>query len=55
MEVKEQEKLIHKIGKVLANSLKGFYGKIVFNFSNGVYQNANVEQSIKPEKQEKKE
>ncbi len=37
------------IGKKLALALPGFYGRVTFNYQNGVYVNSNVEQSIKPD------
>ena len=42
----QTKELLNKTGIELANELGDFYGKIVFNFHNGVYVNANVEQSI---------
>ena len=43
----QTKELLNKTGIELAKELGDFYGKIVFNFHNGVYVNANVEQSIK--------
>ena len=42
----QTKELLNKTGIELAKALGDFYGKIVFNFHNGVYVNANVEQSI---------
>ncbi len=38
---------LNQTGKRLSLILPGFYGKISFNFQNGVYVNSNVEQSIR--------
>ena len=37
------------IGQKLALALPGFYGRVTFNFQNGVYVNVNMEQSFKPD------
>lgn len=39
--------VLNEAGERLSKILIGFYGKIVFNFHNGIYVNANIEQSIK--------
>ncbi len=45
--IDEQTKsFLNATGVELAKKLGEFYGKITFNFHNGVYVNANVEQSI---------
>jgi hypothetical protein len=49
MTEQEKEKL-NKIGSELSAGLAGFFGKVSFNIHNGTYVNANVEESIKPEK-----
>ncbi len=41
--------VLNSTGRKLALSLPGFYGKVTFNYQNGVYVNSNVEQSIKPD------
>ena len=46
---KERNAAIHTIGQKLALALPGFYGRVTFNYQNGVYANSNVEQSIKPD------
>jgi len=38
---------LNEAGTRLCKILPGFYGKIVFNFHNGNYVTANIEQSIK--------
>jgi len=53
-EVNKKEIIIHKVGRVLADNLKGFFGSIRFNIRDGNYENVNIEQSLKPEIQEKK-
>lgn len=40
---------LNEVGETLSKILLDFYGKIVFNFQNGNYVNANVEQSIRNE------
>ena len=55
MDTKEQETLIHKAGRMLAAGLKDFFGSVEINIQGGKYVNSNVVQSIKPEKQEKKQ
>jgi hypothetical protein len=54
MDTQERDNLIHKIGHELAKSLGGFWGSITLNFGGDRYNNANIVESIKPEKQEKK-
>ena len=51
---KDRDSLIHMFGRQLAEHMPNFYGKIIFNMQNGNYVNCNLEQSLKPEKQEKK-
>ena len=41
---------IKDIGNKLALHLPGFYGKVTFNYQNGIYVNSNVEQSITNDK-----
>ncbi len=41
--------VINSTGRNLGLHLPEFYGKITFNFQNGVYVNSNVEQSMKPD------
>lgn len=41
--------VINSTGRNLGLHLPGFYGRITFNFQNGVYVNVNVEQSFKPD------
>lgn len=48
-ETKERDEMIHSAGRSLAKCLVDFYGKIVYNFHNGKYVNANIEQSVRPE------
>ena len=50
----QTKELLNKTGIELANELGDFYGKIVFNFHNGVYVNANVEQSIQKDNLKKR-
>lgn len=50
MENKEE---IHSIGEQLAKLLKGFFGAIQFNLQGGKYVNANINESIRPEKEDK--
>jgi len=51
----EQEKSkLNKIGTELAAVKAVLFGKVSFNIHNGVYVNANVEESIKPDKGSKK-
>ena len=40
---------LNEAGQKLSLHLPGFYGKVTFNYQNGVYVNSNVEQSIKPD------
>ena len=49
MDTKDQENWIHKMGRQLAEGLKGFYGSIEINVQNGTYINSNLKQSLKPE------
>ncbi len=51
---KIKEKL-NLLGEELSLTLRGFYGKVTFNFYNGKYVNANIEQSIKNENSKKGE
>ena len=41
------KKAICRKGRELQTDLPGFFGKIVLNYSNGLFVVANVEQSIK--------
>ena len=45
--------VINSTGRNLGLHLPEFYGKITFNFQNGVYVNSNVEQSMKPDNPKK--
>lgn len=45
----DKKDVINKIGWTLSQSLGTFYGKITFNFHDGVYVSSNVEESIKPD------
>ncbi len=45
--------ILNKMGKELGLHLPGFYGKVVFNYQNGVYANSNVELSISPDNPKK--
>lgn len=52
--VSEETKVIlNKTGKGLALHLPGFYGRVIFNYQNGVYGFSNVEQTVKPENPKK--
>ncbi len=42
----KKKAVINSTGRNLGLHLPGFYGKITFNFQDGVYVNSNVEQSI---------
>jgi len=53
MKEEERNNLVNMLGKELARHMDGFFGKVNFNIQNGKYVNCNIEQSIKPEKQEK--
>ncbi len=44
---------LNETGRKLALHLPGFYGKVTFNYQNGVYVNSNVEQSIAPDNPKK--
>ncbi len=41
------KEILNSTGRNLGLHLPGFYGKVTFNFQNGVYVNVNVEQSFK--------
>ncbi len=41
------KKLILDTGQKLGLSLPGFYGKVVFNYQNGILGHSNVDQAIK--------
>lgn len=41
--------ILNKTGKELASHLPGFFGRVIFNYQNGVYGFSTVEQSIKPD------
>ncbi len=41
--------VLNATGKRLELLLPGFYGKVTFNYQNGIYVNSNVELSIKPD------
>lgn len=45
----KQKADLNEFGRKLGLLLPGFYGKVAFNYQNGVYVNSNVEQSIKPD------
>lgn len=45
--------ILNKTGKELALHLPGFYGKVIFNYQNGVYGFSNVEQTVKPDNPKK--
>ena len=55
MDTKEQETLIHKVGRILAEGLKDFFGSVEINLQGGQYVNSNIKQSVRPEIQEKKQ
>lgn len=55
MDTKDQENLIHELGHKLAVVMRDFYGSVRINICGGKYVNSNVEQSLKPEKQETKQ
>lgn len=55
MDTKEQETLIHKAGRILAEGLKDFFGSVEINIQGGKYVNSNIKQSVRPEIQEKKQ
>ncbi len=44
---------LNKAGKQLGLHLPGFYGRVIFNYQNGVYGFSNVEQSVKPDNPKK--
>ena len=50
-----KQQFVHRVGEQLAKGLREFYGYVRFNIQNGKYVNSNVEQTIKPEEQSKKE
>jgi len=50
---KEKKDLVNLVGNQLAAHLAGFHGKVQFNIHDGVYVNASVEESVKPEKRQK--
>ncbi len=43
------KQILNNEGMRLSKSLPKFFGKIIFNFHDGVYANANIEQSVKNE------
>ena len=45
----QEKKKLNKIGYELSAGLVGFFGKVSFNIHNGIYVNANIEESIKPD------
>ena len=51
-ETKERDEMIHSAGRGLAKCLVDFYGSVKYNIQNGKYVNANIERSVRPEKQE---
>jgi len=55
MDTKEQETLIHKAGRMLAEGLKDFFGSVEINLQAGKYVNSNIKQSLRPGEQEKKQ
>jgi len=48
----ERKKVIIETGKRLASELKDFYGNVQLNICDGKFVNANVNESIKPQKEE---
>ncbi|HRT88029.1 MAG TPA: hypothetical protein P5296_15600 [Anaerohalosphaeraceae bacterium] len=56
MEIKktdERKDFLHMIGQSIAEHMGPFFGSVRFNMQNGKYVNCNIEESLKPEKQEK--
>ncbi len=52
--VDEKTKAVLNVtGKRLELLLPGFYGRVTFNYQNGVYGFSNVEQAIKPDNPKK--
>lgn len=49
----ERNDFLHMIGQSIAEHMGPFFGSVRFNMQNGKYVNCNVEESLKPEKQEK--
>ena len=47
--------VLNYTGEVLSKDLPEFYGKVTFNYFNGVYVSSNVEQSIKPDNLKKEQ
>jgi hypothetical protein len=48
----ERKNLINLMGRTLAEHLKDFYGSVQFNVQGGRYVNANISESVRPEKPE---
>jgi hypothetical protein len=49
----ERNDFLHMIGQSIAEHMGAFFGSVRFNMQNGKYVNCSIEESLKPEKQEK--
>ena len=45
-EVERRDWLIRNAGKMLADALEGFYGRVAYNFQNGKLVNINIERTL---------
>lgn len=45
--IEHRDAEIHRVGRILAEVLPRFYGRVSLNLQGGKYVNANIEESLK--------